>query len=453
MHIYTLQTVGDGIVTQIPSLIIAVGTGIIITRAATQGNLAEQLFSQVVTHPLTLVIVSVVIGAAALLPGLPTITLVLVALCFSVLGYFAHKKNKIKDNDVNNSPFNEESENTISMLEVSFEPEVWEQMHSNQDELLRQYAQFKSEFENKYGLLLPELSMSKDVNLKSYEYSIRVSNIELAAGDLYPDKMMVIDSQNTLDKNIGVEAKEPAYGLSALWVSQEKAEDIKKGGMTVVEPMTVLMTHVTEFVKSHAEEFVTRNFIDQLVVEQRELNEGLVSEVIPTQLAIADVQQIFTQLVQERVCLHNVDHVFEVLADKARHEKEVVTLTEWVRHRLRNQITSLLLDENRTLNIISIAPLLERALLNGANNLSEKGLQVAPADLENLIQQTVLFVEKAISIGVEPVLIVNPVIRRPLWQLLNRTVPLLHVISVSEIPQHIKLNSLGIIQANNQQAA
>lgn len=455
LHIYTLQTVGDGIVTQIPSLIIAVGTGIIITRAATQGNLADQLFGQIVTHPFTLTLVAVVISSAAFLPGLPSLTLILVGITFALFGYFAHKKKQLKLIEKTFREFENTKKTSTqeSLLQVAFSSPIWPQILAEETEIQRQFSRFKSEFESKYGLFLPELLLKAESVLKADEYSIRLSNIEFASGVLHPDKMMVIDPQNKLDKKMGLAAVEPAYGLNALWVDADKAKDIKQGGMTVVEPISVLMTHITEFVKSHSAEFVTRQFVDQLVAEQREINEVLVSEVIPTQLAIADVQQIFTHLVQEKVCLHNANHIFEVLADKARHEKDVQLLTEFVRQRLRNQLTSLLLDNDRTLNIISIAPLLERALLNGAANVITKGLQISPTDLDSLVKQAVLFVEKAISLGAEPVLLVNPTIRRPLWQLLNRTVPLLHVISVNEVPHHIKLNSLGVIQAYNQQVA
>lgn len=456
LHIYTLQTVGDGLVTQIPSLIIAVGTGIIITRAATQGNLSEQLATQFTMHPFTLYLVAMAIGLAAFLPGLPSITLILVALAFAAAGYFAAQKQLVKSNTDDAEEQILDEQNTV--MDIGFSSALWAEIDDEmKDELNSQFDRFKQSFEQKYGLILPTHKLSELTELSGSEYSIRIHNIELSSGALYPSHTMVIDAEEKIDATEGVKGVEPAYGLNAVWLLPDLAERYKKNGMTTVEPITVLVTHFTEFVKQHAVEFVTRDFVDQIIIEQRKNNENLVNEVIPEQLANADLQHIIANLIQERVAIHNASQIFEVLADKARTDKNIYSLTESVRKRMRNQIASLLLDEKRTLNIISLAPLLERSLLSGANEQQEQGLDkmlsIAPSLLEHLITQLSPLIERSIATKIEPVLLVNPFIRRAMWLTLNRMLPQLHVLSVDEVPTHAKLNSLGLIQANTSQAA
>jgi flagellar biosynthesis protein FlhA len=456
LHIYTLQTVGDGLVTQIPSLIIAVGTGIIITRAATQGNLSEQLVTQFTMHPFTLYLVAFAVGIAAFLPGLPTITLILVACAFAAAGYFSAQKQLVKSNIDVEEELIQDEQNTV--MDIGFSTELWDEIDQPmKNEINTQFDRFKQSFEKKYGLILPSHKLSMLTDLSGFEYSIRVHNIELSSGSLYPNHTMVIDAEGKVDEEKGIKGTEPAYGLTAVWLLPELAEMYKKKGMTTVESTTVLVTHFTEFVKQQAIEFVTRDFVDQVIAEQRKKNENLVNEVIPEQLANADLQHIIANLIQERVAIHNISQIFEVLADKARIDKNIYSLTEAVRKRMRNQIVSLLLDENRTLNIISLAPLLERSLLSGASEQQEHGLDkmlpIAPSLLEDIITQLSPLIERSIATKVEPVLLVNPFIRRSMWLTLNRMLPQLHVLSVDEVPTHAKLNSLGLIQSNTSKAA
>lgn len=453
LQLYTLLTVGDGIVTQIPSLIIAVGTGIIITRAATQGNLADQLFTQVVTHPFTLVLVALVLISATFIPGLPSFSLVLVSMLFALVGYVAYRRKKSHEETPSEKDDIEDDSQGSDLLRLVLKPELSQELRQDKDIIYAQFNEFKTSFESKYGLILPKLQIAEDHELLENEYSIRVFGVELASGQLYPNSQMVIDPSRRLDTSIGIKATEPAYGLPALWVGAEDAKASIKQGMTVVDSNTVLSTHLNEFVKRHADEFVTREVVDQIIKEQKERNEVLVTEVLPAQLSIPDLHQILTNLIQEKVAIHNANHIFEVLADKARNDKDIDVLTEWVRNKLRNQIVNLLTDKTRTLNIISIAPNVERNLLAGAPAQTGQALRMSPVELENLVKQLSGFTEKAISMQVEPVLLVSPTIRRAIWKSLNRTLPLLHVISTNEVPSHIKLNSLGVVQEQNLQVA
>ncbi|MCV2885324.1 flagellar biosynthesis protein FlhA [Aestuariibacter sp. AA17] len=453
LHLYTLLTVGDGIVTQIPSLIIAVGTGIIITRAATQGNLADQLFTQVVTHPFTLALVAVLLAAAAMAPGLPGFSLLFVSAVFAVFGFVAYRKHNAVKEDIDEVETQDEPSGNGLSLTIAMHETLFDDSKEIQSEVKSRYETFKQQYENKYGLLLPDIDFHKDDGVDENTYSIHIRNIEYASGAIYPTSILAIDPADKLSGVDGIRTKEPAYGLNAVWLKSELGESAKQQGLTIVQPDTILLTHITEFIKQHAQEFVSRSFVDQVLEEQRDQNETLVAEVVPTQLAIADVHQIFVNLIQEKVPLHNAGLMFEVLADKARTEKNVEILTEFVRQRLKVQLTNPLADKAKTLHIISLNPNFERKLMSAANNQDGQALLVSPQDLDHLIKQITVFAEKAIGLNVEPILLVNPMIRRSVWRTITRSLPMVHVLSTAEIPNHIQIDSLGVVSDHNLQVA
>jgi flagellar biosynthesis protein FlhA len=447
LHVYTLQTVGDGIVTQVPSLIIAVATGIIITRAATHGNLADQLIQQVCTHPVTLLIVAGVISLAIFLPGLPVISLMAVAAAFFLLAYMSQRhKKQVQSQSVppEQLPASSTSELQLWLPDVTAAAVVT---------AAENFQRFKQNFQRKSGLLLPELQLVSQSHLQAHQYQICIHHVVMASGQLYPDRHLVIDPQQQLQLPDAIAATEPAFGLSAWWLTAAQAEQANRQGFTRVDHPSLLLTHLTELVRGQAHEFVSRHFVDQLLEEQRQHNEQLVADVVPVLLAVADVQSILVQLVQERCPLHNFQLMLEVLADKARQQKEPAQLLEWVRLRLRNQLVEPLLDDKNTLHLASLAPALERQLMSAQLSASHgQALAIAASELEDLSHQLAGFVEKAMALKVEPVLLVNSAIRRGLWLSLHRMLPQLHVLSVQEIPSHIRLNSLLLIQLKKQAA-
>lgn len=447
LHVYTLQTVGDGIVTQVPSLIIAVATGIIITRAATHGNLADQLIQQVCTHPVTLLIVGGVIALAMLLPGLPVFVLLAVAAVFFLLAYVS-QRHKVRLAETSAAP---ETEAVTGQSAL----QLW--VADTQQPMLQQLAQdfsrFRDNFQQSSGLLIPELQLSRHAKLSENQYQLCIHHVVMAHGQWYGDRHLVIDPQQQLQFADAIAATEPAFGLAAWWVTPAQADQASRQGYTRVDPQSLLLTHVTELVKGQSHEFVSRRFIDQLLDEQRQHNEQLVADVVPALLAVADIQSIVVQLVQERCPLHNMQLLLEVLADKARQHKDPVQLVEWVRLRLRNQLVEPLLDSQNTLHLASLAPALERQLMSAQLSANPgQALAITASDLEDVSHQLAGFVEKAMALKVEPVLLVNSAIRRGLWLSLHRILPQLHVLSVQEIPPHIRLNSMVLVQAKKQAA-
>ncbi|AEA68686.1 MULTISPECIES: flagellar biosynthesis protein FlhA [Pseudomonas] len=457
LHHYTLLTVGDGIVTQIPSLIIAVAAGIIITRAATDARLGPELGRQVSAYPKTLVVVALVTLFLAMMPGLPLIPLMVLFCAFAAAAWFSYRKLRGKTNA------DEDSQQDLLSGQDSDSNDVYALMNTDAFELrlsadlaahvlaatstlsLR-IENLRKQFAKDYGFALPSLNVHADKKLASGTYQVCVQGAVIAAGELEFDKLLAINPGGATLVLEGRATKEPTYGLKALWIEVAQRAQARTAGYTLVEPDTVLLTHLSELARRYAPEFLTRAETERLIEKKRAGLGSLVDELVPQVLSYSDIQRVLQLLLREQVSIRNLETILEVLVDAGRSNKNADDLVERVRERLGAALYERLVDKNGELNVLTIAPQLEGYML--AASRPREGLQSAllPAqELERFVTTVAREAERQLSGNKQPVLLCAAPLRRVLRAFMSRAVPHMAVLSVNEVGQHARVTSAGMI--------
>ena len=460
LHVYTLLTVGDGIVTQIPSLIIAVSAGIIITRAATDSRLAMEITKQFSAHPKTLIIAAVALLGLLAIPGIPTVPVLTIVFALCVLAWLAHRKSSSqpadKDKKDSSRVTSEEDESTYEMLrpqpfEIGLGRDLAQHYLSASSEFESRVANLKKQFAQKFGVVLPALSMDVDNKLKPEEYSLRILGVEVGVGEIRVDKLLAIHAGKEKVSIEGEKTREPTYGLEAQWIDNAIRAQAHTAGYTLVEPETVLITHIQELCHRNCGEFITRAETERLVESQRDNLGSLIDELVPAVLTYSDIQRVLQLLVTEQVPIKNLESILEVLVDSGRTVKDVEALTEKVREKLSASICTNLNDSNGTLNVITLAANLERKIVMAVSAPDSQGIGLSPQELEAFVSSAAKESEKMLGSNIQPTLLCAPVIRRQLRNLLQRSCPQLHVLSTSEINKHPNISAVALIDIDQKQ--
>ncbi|WP_339527247.1 flagellar biosynthesis protein FlhA [Pseudomonas sp. EA_35y_Pfl2_R111] len=458
LHHYTLLTVGDGIVTQIPSLIIAVAAGIIITRAATDARLGQELGRQVSAYPKMLVVVALVTLCLMLLPGLPLLPLLMLFMLFAAGAWYSFRKLKRKAQSEG-----EEGSAKPSDADMTDEGDIYALMNNDPFELrlstdlaahvlaatstlsLR-IDNLRKQFARDYGFALPQLNVRADKKLAAGTYQVCVQGAAVASGELEFDKLLAINPGGSTLLLEGRATKEPTYGLNALWIDPQQRAQARTAGHTLVEPDTVLLTHLSELARRYAPDFLTRAETERLVEKKRAVLGTLVDELVPQVLSYSDIQRVLQLLLREQVPIRNLETILEVLVDAGRGNKNAEDLAERVRERLGAALYERLVDKNGELNVLTIAPQLEGYMLAAARQ--REGMQAAllPAvELERFVTTVAKEAERQLGSNKQPVLLCAAPLRRVLRAFMWRAVPHMAVLSVNEIGQHARIVSAGMI--------
>lgn len=457
LHHYTLLTVGDGIVTQIPSLIIAVAAGIIITRAATDARLGPELGRQVSAYPKTLVVVALVTLFLAMMPGLPLVPLMMLFCAFAAAAWFSYRKLRGKANagedpeqDLLSGQDSESSDVYALMNTDAFELRLSADLAAHvlaaTSTLSLRIENLRKQFAKDYGFALPSLNVHADKKLANGTYQVCVQGAVIAAGELEFDKLLAINPGGATLVLEGRATKEPTYGLKALWIEVAQRAQARTAGYTLVEPDTVLLTHLSELARRYAPEFLTRAETERLIEKKRAGLGSLVDELVPQVLSYSDIQRVLQLLLREQVSIRNLETILEVLVDAGRSNKSAEDLAERVRERLGAALYERLVDKNGELNVLTIAPQLEGYMLAAAR--PREGLQSAllPAqELERFVTTVAREAERQLSGNKQPVLLCAAPLRRVLRAFMSRAVPHMAVLSVNEVGQHARVTSAGMI--------
>lgn len=459
LHRYTLLTVGDGIVTQIPSLIIAVGTGIIITRAATDTRLGQEISNQFSSHPRAMLIVAAALLLVGLLPGVPLTPVIALALLLGGLAWFAMRKSvkaavaslekELLENNAAISTSSDEGSlyklTTVAPFQLLMGREVAARYQTAASELEQRLDMLRKQLTRELGLVLPQVTVRQENRLTKLAYEIHVYGVNVGSGELDPDGLLAINPGGERVKLEGKETREPTYGLPAQWIAPSLAGTARSAGYTLVEPETVLVTHVQELSKRHAPEFLTRAETERLIDRRRADLGSLIDDLVPTILSYSDIQRVLQQLLKEHVAIHNLEAILEVLADSGRQIKSAEELAERVRERLGSQICEQLRDSKQELHVITLAPELERHLLTMAKQRESGFSLLSPMDLDVFITKIASECEKLMRKGRSPVLLCAPPLRRVLRNMLWRATPHLHLISINEVTYHAKILSAAVV--------
>ncbi|KWU52852.1 flagellar biosynthesis protein FlhA [Pseudomonas palleroniana] len=454
LHHYTLLTVGDGIVTQIPSLIIAVAAGIIITRAATDARLGPELGRQVSAYPKTLVVVAIVTLLLAMMPGLPLVPLLMLFLAFAVAaGYsFRQLQRKAKGESLSEATQDDTVSDDIYALmssdtfELRLSNDLAAQVLTATSTLSLRIDNLRKQFARDYGFALPQLSVHAEKKLLPGTYQVCVQGAVVANGELEFDKLLAINPGGAAAMLEGRETKEPTYGLKALWIEQALRNQARMGGYTLVEPDTVLLTHLSELARRYAPDFLTRAETERLVESKRAGLGSLVDELIPQVLSYSDIQRVLQLLLREQVPVRNLETILEVLVDAGRTNKSAEDLAERVRERLGAALYERLVDKNGDLNVLTIAPQLEGYMLAASRPREGQQSALLPAqELERFVTTVAREAERQLGDNKQPVLLCAAPLRRVLRAFMSRAVPHMAVLSVNEVGQHARVTSAGMI--------
>ncbi|HEY0199040.1 MAG TPA: flagellar biosynthesis protein FlhA [Rhodanobacter sp.] len=454
---FTLLTVGDGIVTQIPSLVIAVATGVIITRAAADARLGSEIPRQILASPRALMMVSGALLVIMLLPGFPKLPLIAVFSGVIALATYSMRmaKGQADAEEVAEAEGREKAPSTQEELQQSMRVEPVEirlgtglvnALMGAGGDLPERINTLRKQIALELGFVLPKVQVGPKPELAENAYEIAVHGSRVAQGNLQPSRILAINPGGNRPRLDGDETRDPAYGLPAQWVDPQVRQLARSAGYTLVEPDTVLITHLHEVAKQQAPELLTRAETERLVKRVREQSAALIDELVPNILTYSDIQKTLQLLLREQVSIRNLEAVLEVLVDAGRSVKAPEELAEKVRDRLGAVICQRLSDPQGELNVLVLAPEVERTLL-GSQKLGDGRGALFPdmgqldAFIRNLAKQS----ETMMGRSLMPVLLCPSPLRRPLRTLIQRSLPYLSIVGLNEVPSTTMVRSFASV--------
>jgi len=462
VHRYTLLTVGDGIVTQIPSLIIAIGTGIIITRAASDAQLGTEISRQVLSNARTLLIVSLALGSLLVLPGLPAWPVLLVLLGVGSLTFFAARSGALQPEPEQTEPepaVKREDEDlhrllAVEPVEIHLGAGIAATYKARGLDLGDRIATFRKQHALDGGFILPKVKLIQAPGMADDAYEIHVQGTRVGRGELRFDALLAINPGGKRPKLEGRETRDPAYGLPAQWISPEQRQYARGAGYTLVDPETVLITHLGEVAKRHAPELLTRAETERMVARVREQQPSLVDELIPGVMSYSDVQKVLQQLLREQVSIRAVETILEVLVDAGKAHKQTEDLVERVRERIGAAICQRVSNPQGELHVMTLAPELERAIISAVRQREGAGALVGDlGQLEALLGGLAKQSEAMMARNHLPVLLCPSVVRRHLRALIQRSLPHVTVLGINEVPSTVMVKAFGTVTSAQQVSA
>jgi len=452
-HTYTLLTIGDGIVTQIPALIISTGTGIIVTRASSDSFLSKEITRQITAFPKTLVLISIGLLAVLFLPGMPSIPTLLVLTAFSVLAVVAYRAKIRRDANKDQTVETEkESEDVYDLLnvdpiEVSVGQNLISMVGGDGNIFMDRIVAFRKQYAMDMGFVIPKVRIKDNKKIGPNGYEINIYGAKVGFGEIIQGNLLAIDPGNVVSPIDGIKTKDPTYGLPALWIPESDRSVAKKAGYTLVEANTVLMTHLSEVFKQHSPNLLNRAETERLVNQVREKDAGLVDELVPNVLSLTDIQKVLQNLLREKVSIRNLEMILEVLVDQGKQSKEPEILTELVRQKLSSIICQPLTSSDGYMHVLTFDPSIEQSMASRVkgNGVRPTGLVLEPKFAEQVLGRLSQQVEKMMGANHMPILLCAPELRRHIRGFTERVVPHLSVLSMSEVPNNINLKSFGMV--------
>lgn len=456
---YTLLTVGEGLVSQIPALMISTATGIIVTRAASaEGNLGKDVVSQLFRKARIFYIVGAVLLFLSAVPGLPGLPFVCLAAACLFVGrkLQTQEKTKTETTEVKQAEKTKQEatkpENIVSLLQVDpMELEIGYSLIPLVDtgqggDLLERIVMIRRQCALELGLVVPTIRIRDNIQIKPNAYIIKLKGVEIAKGELMLDHYLAMNSGTVFEEIQGIETTEPAFGLPALWITEDQREQAELNGYTVVDAVSVLATHLTEVIKAHADEILGRQETQNLLDNLKKTNEALVNEVVPDLLTVGEVEKVLACLLRERVSIRDMETILEVLSDYGRATKDTEVLAEYVRHAMARQITQQYV-QNNTLPCLTVDPSLENRIA-GAVQRTDRGSFVSldPDTMQRLLNSLNAALPKLTDMGYQPIVMTGPATRLYFRKLVERAVPGIIVLSHAEIDQSVEIQILGVVK-------
>ncbi len=454
---YTMLTIGDGLVTQIPALIISTAAGIVVTRNSGSQNLGQEMATQLFLKPRAVAIVAGIVAIFGLVPGLPTVPFFFVAGALASIAWTIGKFNKEKKDKEQNAkdelarkPVKENIESMLPLdlveLEVGYG--LINIVESDQSgDLLERIVSIRKQFALDMGIVVPSIHIRDNLQLQPGEYRVLIKGNRVGGGTLRPDNMLAMDPGNVISPVPGIATKEPAFGLDALWIGKSQKEEAEIAGYTVVDLPTVMATHLTEIVRTHAHELFGRQEADALIENFKKAYPKVVAEVIPDVLPLGSVVKVLQNLLREQVSIRDMLTIFETLADEGHKNKDTELLTESVRKGLCRSITHKYSNTAGEIPVMTLAPRVEELISNSLLQ-TEQGVQLVmdPRQAQGILTQISKTIEQHPEIAGQPILLTSPTARRHLFKLTNRFLPQVVVLSHNEISSDAQIQAVGLVE-------
>ncbi|MGA1861738.1 flagellar biosynthesis protein FlhA [Deferribacter thermophilus] len=455
--IFTILTVGDGLVSQIPALIVSTAAGIVVTRSGDDEDLGGQLVSQLFKSSKIMFVAGGILFFFALVPGMPKVSFIFLSILMFGVGYLMRstKEKEVDKEEVSEEEKEEVPEEEVvkdlldvDLMELEIGFNLIPLVDSNRGgTLLNRIKSLRRQIALEMGFIVPPIRIRDNLQIEPNSYVVFIKGVKVASGSVYPDKYLVMNPDGDLESIDGIPTKEPAFGLEAKWVDEIEKEKAEIEGMTVVDPSTVISTHLTEVIKSYAYELLGRQETQELIDRLKEKYPKLVEDLIPNILDIGTVQRVLQNLLKERVSIRNLPTILETLAAYGVQNKDIEYLTEKVRVALKRQITESLLAADSRLYVFTLAPEIEQMIAKNIQQ-GDDGREVVmePTTAQKLLQKLIDKTKEINENGLNPVLVISPPIRYPFRRFVEKFIPNLYVISHNEIAENVQIESLGSVE-------
>lgn len=470
--VYSLLTVGDGLVSQIPALLFSTATGIIVTRAAGGDNLGSDVLTPLIRYPRPLMMGSLLLFGFALIPGLPTVPFLTIAIFLGLIGYAVYREateqkamtdsaaggGRGPDSEVSSdqqtSPGGKTSpEDVMQLLAVDpMEMEIGYSIIPLVDpaqggDMLDRISTIRKQMAMDIGLVVPSIRIRDNIQLKPSEYIIRIKGAMVGQGELMADHYLAMDTGGVTEEIVGVPTTEPAFGLPSLWISSELRDRAEAVGYTVVDAPSVLATHISEIIKKNGSDLITRQEVQKLTDMVKESNSAVVEEMLGV-LGLGDIQKVLQNLVREQVPMRDLVSIFECLADYGRISTSVDFLTEKVREGLARIISFRIKNEKGVIMVSTLSPTWEQKIRDATEGDLLKGwrLNMDSKDISSLVTAISSKTEEMMIQGANPVLLTSPDVRLITRRVVESSLSALFVVSYNEITQGVEIQSVGMVE-------
>lgn len=455
VSVFTTLTIGDGLVSQVPAFLISLAAGLLVTRSSQPSSLPTEFVSQLFSRPQALAVAGGFLGLLVLtnLPKLP-----LTALGASCLGLAwmlrqraarsqAAEEAKKKAEQAKPQEARVEDYLAVDPMEIELGVGLIRLADPKRGgDLLDRIQRVRQKVAADIGIILPKVRVRDNIRLEQYQYRIKIADSPVAEGVIYPHMLLALDSGLARGPIEGMPTKDPAFGTSAFWIDPGQRDMAELKGYTVVEPASVLATHLTETVRRHADELLTRDAAKHLINELKQTSPAVVEELIPGVMKLPEVQQVLQMLLREQTPIRNLASILETLGDYAPRTKDPILLTEYVRHRLARTLSTRYRDAEGVLHVVTLDPVLEERI-RAAVEHSEHGLivRLTPQAIEGICRAIAQEIQRLTSEGRPPVVLVSPQIRAALKRMTLGHLPHLVVLSYNEITRDTKIQSIAVV--------
>ena len=474
LNVYAIATVGDGLVSQIPALMISTATGMIVTRAAAEGNLNEDVKKQFLSQPIVLIMAGAAILCIGIIPGMPKIQILVLAAFLITMGVMAMRGEKAakaegekaaeggaptpegEEAPISDTEYYRNLDNVYNLIGVeAIEMEFGYSLLPLVDEasggsFIDRIVIFRKQFAIDMGVVIPTVRLRDNGLINPNQYLIKIKGEEVARGEVLVDYYLALDPGNATGKIEGIDTIEPAFKIPGKWIHESERELVEVYGYTVIDALSVMVTHLTEVIKTHIHELVSRQDINVLLENVKKFNPSIVNDVVPSIVTVAELQKILNNLLKEGIPIRDMESILECIGDHGTMIKDTDMLTEYVRQRLKRTITRKYADGS-SIKVITLDQNIENDILNSVKK-NEHGtyLTLDPLVVQKIMESVTVQVEKVKELFIQPIVLASPIVRLYFKLLIDQFHPQLTVLSFNEIDTDIQIQAIGSISLEPQ---